>query len=80
MGRHAEASSTSGVRSALRNTRPRPVRTLVAVTKSLIGAAASRSKRTLSARIWVSGFEPKGLVSYGESTRAAMSRTANTGE
>ena len=28
----------------------------------------------------VSGFEPKGLMSYGESTRAAMSRTANTGE
>ncbi len=80
MGRHAEASSTSGVTSALRKMRPRPVRTLVAVTKSLIGARATRSKSTLSARIWRSGFEPMGLMSYGESTRAATSRAANTGE
>jgi len=44
VGRQAEASSTSAVMSALRKIRPRPVRTLVAVTKSLIGERASRSK------------------------------------
>ena len=38
VGRQAEASITSGVTSALRNTRPRPVWTLVAVMNSLIGA------------------------------------------
>src|SRR5215472_9006947 len=66
--------------SVLRKTRPRPVRTLVAVTKMLIGARTRRSKSTLSARIWRSGFAPSGLTSYGESIRAAMSIAANTGE
>src|SRR4051794_32831566 len=42
VGKQAEASSTSGVGSALRNTRGRPVRTFVAVMKSLIGAVARR--------------------------------------
>ena len=58
VGRQAEASITSGVTSALRNTRPRPVRTLVAVMNSLIGARASCVKSTLSARILAQRVEP----------------------
>ena len=44
VGRQAEASRTSGVMASFLNTLPRPVRTLVAVMKSLIGARASSSK------------------------------------
>ena len=54
-GRQAEASSTSGESSALRNTRGRPVRTFVAVMKSLIGALARRAKSIDSARTLASG-------------------------
>ena len=49
VGRHAEASSTSGVICALRKIRPRPVYTLVAVINSLMGDATRRSKSMLSA-------------------------------
>ena len=56
IGSQAEASSTSGVISALRNMRPRPVRTLVAVMNSFIGACATRSKSISSFRIPRSGF------------------------
>ena len=38
VGKQADASSTFGDNSALRKIRPRPVRTLVAVTKTLMGA------------------------------------------
>jgi hypothetical protein len=55
VGRQAEASSTSALMSALRKIRPRPVRTLVAVTKSLIGEPASRSKSMHLTRILRSG-------------------------
>ena len=67
--------------SALRKTRPRPVRTLVAVTNELdrrvgepleVDAVLPGSGAAGSCRC--------GLRSYGESTRAAMSRTANIGE
>src|SRR5262249_35406883 len=47
--------STSGERSALWNTCPRPVRTLVAVTNKRIGDSVRREKSTLSARISRSG-------------------------
>ena len=52
-----------GVISRLRNTRPWPVRTFVAVTNSLIGARPSRSKSMHSARICRSGLEPPGFRS-----------------
>ena len=44
VGRQAEASRASGLTSALRKTRGRPVRTLVAVTKTLTGEHARRPK------------------------------------
>ena len=62
-GRQAEASSTSGVSSALRNTRPRPVRTLVAVMNSLIFDFDSESKSIERPRISCSGLIPNGLRS-----------------
>ena len=66
VGRQPEASSTSGVNSAFRNTRPRPVRTLVAVMNSRIGDWTTRPKSIDSARISRSGLAPPGLRSYGE--------------
>ena len=65
VGRHAEASSTSGVISALRKIRPRPVWTLVAVMNSLIGDAARRSKSMLSARTARSGLKPMRIEIVG---------------
>jgi len=56
------------------------VRTLVAVTNSLIGACARRSKPILSARIWRRGLAPPGLRSYGENNRDARSMATKTGE
>ena len=63
VGRQAEASRTSGVTASFLNTRPRPVRTLVAVIKSFIGARASRSKSIVSARIARNGLFPIGFKS-----------------
>ena len=62
-GKHAEASNASAVTSLLRKMRSRPVRTLVAVTNSLMGEPPSRSKSTLSSRISCSGFNPDGFMS-----------------
>lgn len=75
VGRQADASRTSAVISPLRKMRPRPVRTRVAVTNSLIGDCASRSKSMFSARIAPSGLNPNGLRSYGDSTRDIRSLT-----
>lgn len=49
-------SSTSGVISALRKTRPVPVRTLVAVMNRRVGTLARQSKSTVSARMPRSGW------------------------
>ena len=49
--------------SALRNTRPRPVCTLVAVMNSFIGACDKRLKSMQSAKIAVKGLTPRGLRS-----------------
>ena len=69
VGKQAEASSTSGVSSALRNTRGRPVRTFVAAMKSLMEAVARRAKSTVSCNICVRGFGWPKLRSYGEKMR-----------
>ena len=63
VGRQPEASSTSGVICALRNTWPTPVRTLVAVMNRQIGESTSASKSTMSARIGRSGWLPSGFRS-----------------
>ena len=73
VGRQADASSASGVSSALRNTRPRPVRTFVAVTKTLIGDARRRSKSMFEARMSRSGLSAAMPRSYGEYRREARS-------
>jgi len=51
VGTHADASNASMVSSALRNTRPRPVWTLVAVMKILMGDLRKRPKSMLSAKM-----------------------------
>jgi hypothetical protein len=71
----ADASSTSGVISLLRNTRPRPVCTLVAVMKSLIDASPRCAKSMLWRRISLMGLKPNGLRLYGEMTRDIKSIT-----
>ena len=63
MGRQAEASRASGVRSALRNTRGRPVRTQVAVANTLTGDLANRAKSMDWVRISRSGLKLPGLRS-----------------
>src|SRR5262245_33885482 len=78
-GRHPDARSASEVTSRLRKIRTRPVRTLVAVTNSLMGALASRSKSTFVDRIRLSGFRPVGFTSYGEKTRDARSKAMYRG-
>ena len=72
--------------SALRNTRPRPVRTLVAVMKSLIGAAASCvevdalgedvAQRIGAARIEVVGREQPRHQVHGDEDRRVVERPA----
>ena len=86
VGRQADASSTSGVSSLLRNTRPRPVRTLVAVTNSLIGLRGKRSKsmvlgeyvreRIGSERIEIVGREQPRHHVHGDEHRRLVERPA----
>ena len=80
VGKHADANSTFGDNSALRKIRPRPVRTLVAVTKTLMGDATRRSKLILSARMSANGLKAVGFRSYGEKRRDARSKATNIGE
>ena len=80
VGRQAEAISASGVRSALRKMRPRPVRTLVAVTKRRIRDSVSARKSMLSTRMSRSGLPPPKFMLYGEKIRAARSAATNSGE
>src|SRR5215469_18226750 len=80
VGKQAEARSTSGVISLLRNTRPRPVCTLVAVMKSLIDASPRCAKSILWRRISLMGLKPNGLRLYGETTRDIKSIATYAGD